>query len=105
MAKIVLSKNAPEGQPLAAAFGPYRFDAKGGEYYESDDENLLAAAEAHPFFEVDRSDDEAETAKEQQREADRERKQRAQDDKVNATKDPAAPPAEVQRAAEGEGDK
>lgn len=94
MAKILRSKQAPEGQPLSAAFGPMRFDAGDAEFYETDDLDLLVAADAHPFFQVDYTGDEGgspEAAKAEAKAAQAERRQRDKDKVLDATKDPADP--------------
>lgn len=72
MPKIVLSKDAPEGQPLSAAFGPLVLDAGDAKSFETDDVALLEAAAAHPFFavEVSKADEKkAAAAAEKAREA------------------------------------
>lgn len=55
MAKIILSKDAPEGQALAAVFGTLSFDAGKAKSFETDDVALLEEARRYPFFEVEDS--------------------------------------------------
>lgn len=105
MAKILRSKQAPEGQPLSAAFGPMRFDAGDAEYYETDDMVLLEAADAHPFFQVDYSGDGGPSpsdARAEARAAQAERKQRDRDKRHDAEKDPLDPNHLAARETESE---
>lgn len=51
--KIVLSDNAPEGQPLAGSFGSLSFDAGNAKSFETDDMALAVEADRHPYFDVE----------------------------------------------------
>lgn len=95
MSKIVLSKDAPEGQPLSAAFGPLHFDAGKAQSFDTDDGNLLSAAAAHPYFEVE-YDKKDSSGADALKEADEARRQHEKDNEYNATKPPTAPPAEAE---------
>lgn len=53
MAKIVLSEDAPKGQPLSAAFGPSSFDAGNKKSFETNDPYLIEGATLHAFFNVE----------------------------------------------------
>lgn len=89
MAKIVLSKDAPEGQDLKAQFGALVLDAKGGDSYETDDPALIEEAQRHPFFDVEESDDESATAaRDRDAALDRLAKAQADWDAHRAVKDP-----------------
>lgn len=93
-AKIVKSKNAPEGE-LNTAFGMKSFKVSDTEGYETDDPQLIEEAVAHPFFDVEYGDDgvralakaEHKEIKELHKAQDRAEKQRAEKDPL----EPAAP--------------
>lgn len=89
MAKIVLSKDAPDDLELKASFGTLVLDGKGSDSYETDDPALIEEAQRHPFFDVEYGDDEsAKSARDRDAALDRLAKAQADWDAHRAVKDP-----------------
>lgn len=94
MAKIVKSKDAPEGD-VKVSVGPFSFklDDSDGGAYETDEAAIIEAAESHPYLAVEYGEPDADPKAEMK--AVRElRREQEKADRANAKrveKDPTAP--------------
>ena len=97
MAKIVKSKDAPEGD-VRVSVGPFSFklDDADGAAYETDEAAIIDAAETHPYLDVEYAAPDVDPKGEMKaiRELRREQDKADRANAKRAEKDPAAPMVE-----------